>query len=144
MIRLGSLAGYSFEGPRVLAGWTPPAVPAVYAIGCKPEPETRPDRFAIIYVDHGADLSAEGFPFRHRKAAEWIKRAGNKYALFICTFEIPGGSAAHREQIVAELCSVYRPSCNDQQYESSWRGEWIGDYEAPTTGPLTTDRTLDD
>ena len=24
MIRLGSLAGYPFEGPRVLAGWTPP------------------------------------------------------------------------------------------------------------------------
>ena len=25
MIRLGSLAGYPFEGPRLLAGWTPPA-----------------------------------------------------------------------------------------------------------------------
>ena len=32
MIRLGSLAGYPFEGPRVLAGWTAPAGPAVYAI----------------------------------------------------------------------------------------------------------------
>ncbi len=32
MIRLGSLAGYAFEGPRILAGWTPPKEPAVYAI----------------------------------------------------------------------------------------------------------------
>ena len=24
MIRLGSLAGYPFEGPRLLVGWTPP------------------------------------------------------------------------------------------------------------------------
>ena len=32
VIRLGSLAGYPFEGPRVLAGWTPPARPAVFAI----------------------------------------------------------------------------------------------------------------
>ena len=32
MIRLGSLAGYPFEGPRLLAGWTPPAEAAVYAI----------------------------------------------------------------------------------------------------------------
>ena len=31
VIRLGSLAGYPFEGPRVLAGWTVPPVPAVYA-----------------------------------------------------------------------------------------------------------------
>jgi len=42
VIRLGSLAGYPFEGPRVLAGWTPPARAAVYAILYKPEPETRP------------------------------------------------------------------------------------------------------
>ena len=37
MIRLGSLAGYPFEGPRVLAGWTAPAVPAVYAMMYKPD-----------------------------------------------------------------------------------------------------------
>ena len=44
MIRLGSLAGYPFEGPRLLAGWTPPTTAAVYAIAYKPEPDTRPDR----------------------------------------------------------------------------------------------------
>ena len=44
MIRLGSLAGYPFEGPRLLAGWTPPGTPAVYAIVYKPDPETRPER----------------------------------------------------------------------------------------------------
>jgi hypothetical protein len=38
MIRLGSLAGYPFEGPRVLAGWTAPAKPAVYAISQTPSP----------------------------------------------------------------------------------------------------------
>ena len=52
MIRLGSLAGYPFEGPRVLAGWTPPAVAAVYAIVYKPEPETKAERYAVIYVGH--------------------------------------------------------------------------------------------
>jgi hypothetical protein len=42
MIRLGSLAGYPFEGPRVLAGWTPPPSAAVYVIVYKPDPETKP------------------------------------------------------------------------------------------------------
>ena len=46
MIRLGSLAGYPFEGPRLLGGWTPPAIPAVYAILYKPEPDTKPERYA--------------------------------------------------------------------------------------------------
>ena len=32
MIRLGSLAGYPFEGPRALDGWTPPKIAAVYAV----------------------------------------------------------------------------------------------------------------
>jgi hypothetical protein len=78
MIRLGSLAGYPFEGPRLLTGWTPPAAPAVYAILCQPDPDTGPNRYAAIY----------------------------------------------------------HPSCNAQQYGQSWKNEWIGEYSAPTTGPV--------
>ena len=62
MIRLGSLAGYPFEGPRLLGGWTPPASPAVYAIMYKPDPETKPETYAVIYVGHADDLSAERLP----------------------------------------------------------------------------------
>ena len=75
MIRLGSLAGYPFEGPRLLGGWTPPARPAVYAICYKPEPDTKPDRYAVIYVGHSDDLSAERFPFQHPRAHCWVRRA---------------------------------------------------------------------
>ena len=53
MIRLGSAAGYPFEGPRLLAGWTAPAVPAVFAILYRPDPEQRPDRYAVSYVEIG-------------------------------------------------------------------------------------------
>ena len=44
MIRLGSLAGYPFEGPRVLAGWTPPAVAAVYVIVIRPDEDQKPEQ----------------------------------------------------------------------------------------------------
>ena len=77
MIRLGSLAGYPFEGPRLLAGWTPPATAAVYAIAYKPDPEAKPDKYAVIYVGHSDDLAAERFPFQHPRAHCWIKRAGS-------------------------------------------------------------------
>jgi hypothetical protein len=43
MIRLGSLAGYPFEGPRLLGGWTPPSAAAVYAIMYKPDPHKKPE-----------------------------------------------------------------------------------------------------
>ncbi len=91
MIRLGSLAGYPFEGPRVLGGWTPPAVAAVYAIVYKPDPDTKPDRYAVIYVGPRDDLSAERFPFQHPRAACWIRRAGDRWKVYICTYEVPGG-----------------------------------------------------
>ena len=135
MIRLGSLAGYPFEGPRLLGGWTAPGGAAVYAIMCKPDPAK--EAYAVIYVDHSADLAAERFPFKHRRAPAWIKRAGDRYQLYICTYEVPGGLPSHREQIARELSSIYRPSCNEQQYEDTWRAEWIGDYTAPTARSLS-------
>jgi hypothetical protein len=134
MIRLGSLAGYLFEGPRLLAGWSPPARPAVYAVLHRPNAAA--ERYEVIYVDHADDLSAERFPFRHRRAPAWIKRAGGKWELYVATFDVPGGLPSHRELITRELCAVYRPSCNEAQFEQAWEAHWIGEYTAPTTGPL--------
>lgn len=138
MIRLGSLAGYPFEGPRLLGGWTPPAVAAVYAILYKPD--AGKDTYAVIYVDQADDLSKERFPFQHPRAHCWVERAGSKWKVYVCTYEVVGGLRSHRDMIARELTAIYHPRCNVQQYDRSWRDEWIGEYSAPTTGPLTTDR----
>jgi hypothetical protein len=139
VIRLGSLAGYPFEGPRVLAGWTPPTVAAVYAILVIPEAGAS-QQYAVIYVDQSDDLSSERFPFSHPRAASWVRRAGDRFKLAICTYEVPGGLRSHREQIVRELTAIYQPSCNTEQYDPAWKDQWIGDYQAPTAGPLSTPR----
>jgi hypothetical protein len=136
VIRLGSLAGYPFEGPRLLGGWTPPEAAAVYVILYRPDPEPKPERYAVIYAGHADDLSAERFPFQHPRSPCWIRRAGSKWKVYIATFEVPGGTRAHREQIVRELTAVYQPGCNDHQYDQAWKDEWIGEYQAPTTAPV--------
>jgi hypothetical protein len=140
MIRLGSLAGYPFEGPRLMGGWIAPNIPAVYAVVYKPEPDVKPETYAVIYVGHADDLSAEPFPFNHPRAACWTQRAGGRWRLYVCTYEVPGGLWTHREQIMRELISIYHPSCNEEQYDRQWKDHWIGEYQAPTTGPLTTGR----
>jgi hypothetical protein len=141
MIRLGTLAGYAFEGPRLLAGFTPSSRPVVYAILYRPDPEGGPERYGVLYVGHSEDLSRERLPFRHPQASCWLKRVdGQKYKLHICYLEAPGARSGHREQIARELISIYRPGCNPDQYDQAWSEHWIGDYEAPTTGPLTTSR----
>ena len=139
MIRLGSLAGYAFEGPRALAGWTAPQEAAVYAILAKSNP-SRPQEFSVIYVGHADDLSAEGFPFRHPRSTAWINRAGGKFNLHVGWLQVPGGTRSHREQISQELIAIYDPSCNLEKFDRAWKDEWIGEYETPVTEALTTQR----
>src|SRR5260221_6832147 len=38
---------------------------AVFAILYRPDPDARPGRYAVSYVGHSDDLSAERFPFKH-------------------------------------------------------------------------------
>jgi hypothetical protein len=140
MIRLGSLAGYPFEGPRALAGWTPLKIPAVYTIMTLNDPINKPQEFSTIFVGHNGDLTSLGLPYKHPRSPAWIARAKNKFNLYICWYEIPGGSERHREQIARELMAVYSPSCNVEQYDQTWKDEWIGEYSNAFTDPLTTDR----
>lgn len=136
MIRLGSLAGYSFEGPRLLGGWTPPSRPAVYVIMYKPDPDTKPDRYAVIYVGHEDDLAEAGLPFKHPRSNSWIERAGSRWKLHIATYEVVGWSRSHREMIANELTAIYDPHCNEHKFDKAWKDEWIGDYTSELTGPL--------
>jgi hypothetical protein len=142
LIRLGSLAGYAFEGPRLLAGFTPPSRPAVYAILYRPDSDTSPERYGVIYVGHTEDMSDERLPFDHPRASCWLRRVGgDRFKLHICHLEAPGAQPGHREQIMRELVAIYEPGCNPEQYDQTWDEDWIGEYDAPgTTGPLTTGR----
>jgi hypothetical protein len=130
MIRLGSLAGYPFEGPRVLAGWSPPPVAAVYAILLRPRPDR--ERYAVIDVDSSGDLSASGLPLRHPHAGCWIARAGSRWQLYVCWYEVPGDSAAQRAEIVRQLVAMYHPKCSELQYDNDWRPTWLTDPDTPT------------
>jgi len=92
------------------------------------------DEYAVIYVGHSDDLSAERFPFQHPRAHCWVRRAGSKWTVYICTYEVPGGGRPHREQIVRELTAIYQPRCNDQQFDQAWKDEWIGGTTSSSPG----------
>ena len=83
----------------------------------------------MIYVGHADDLSAERLPVQPpggARAGSGGRATGTRLA--ICTYEVPGGLRSHREQIAQELVAIYRPSCNEQQYDRAWKDEWIGEY----------------
>ncbi len=60
--------------------------------------------------------------------------------LRVLTTHLESGGAV---QIARELTAVYQPGCNTERYDPAWKDEWIGDYTAPTAGPLTTARNPD-
>lgn len=138
MIRLGTLGGYPFEGPRVLGGWHPPDQPGLFAVLTRQDPESQ--RYEVIYLGHADDLSEIGLPFQHPQADAWIERASGKWNLSVAFYAIPGGGRSHRERITEELIAIYHPSCNPDQFDRAWKDEWIGSYRAPTAKPLTTRR----
>lgn len=112
MIRLGLAAGYLFDGPRLLGGWTPPSRPGVYVIMYRLTPSTR---YAVIYASHADDLSQAGLPFRHPRTPCWTRRAGDRWHLHVAWLEIPGDTRPHRNHIVTELVTRYTPHCNTRE-----------------------------
>ena len=72
MIRLGSLAGYHFEGPARARRLDRPGH-ARRSTRSSTSPTRRQEQYAVIYVDHSDDLSAERFPFRHPRASCWVQ-----------------------------------------------------------------------
>ena len=120
MIRLGSLAGYPFDGPRLLGGWTPSPVAAVYAVMYKPEPDTKPENYAVMYVGHADDLSAERFPFRHPGAASWIKRAGSKWQLYVSFYQEWACGQGHVDASGNNNIETTGEYCNEDYQYFDW------------------------
>src|SRR5258708_17744858 len=121
MIRLGSRAGYRFGGARLLAGGTPPAAPAVYAILCQPDPDSGPNRYAVIYVGHSDDLSAERLPFRHPDAHLWVRRARSRGKGYAAAYEGPRGRRPHPGPIPPDLTPILPPNPHTPEDHPSWR-----------------------
>ena len=140
VIRLGSLAGYPFEGPRVLAGWTPPAAAAVLR---DPRPSrSRCEGRAVRRHLRGSFRGSGGrtLPVQPSPGRLLAATSGRSVQARDLHVRGAGRTALHREQIVRELTAIYRPSCNTEQYDAEWKDQWIGDYQAPTAGPLSTPR----
>ena len=137
MIRLGSLAGYPFEGPRRARRLDAAGRPAVYAIMYKPEPDTKPavrgdlrrplrrpvgravpvPAPAVAVLDPAGRQPVEGLHLhRTRCPAGWLA---------------PG---ADRQ----ELTAIYQPRLQRAAVRPDLEGRVDRRVHAPTTGPLTT------
>ena len=133
VIRLGSLAGYPFEGPRVLGGLDrrQPSRPSTPCSTGPTERERTPSSTSGTARTCRRRGSRSGT--RRRRAGSSGPGAGTA-----CTSRRTRSPAAARPPGAdgRGAVSVYRPQCNDRQYDPTWREEWIGRLQRPTAGPL--------
>lgn len=126
LIRLGSLAGYSFEGPWRLGGYSPPEKSGIYAVMYKADPDKAPNRYSVIYAGQAENMAEEGLPWKHHASGCWINRAGGKWNLYIAVFFPPHDTLGIRLQIQRELIGIYNCFCNEEKYDLDWEDHWIG------------------
>lgn len=103
---------YKFHAGGELRQSTPPAIPAVYAVTYKENPESKPKAHTVLYFGHAENL-AEALPSVTEQLEQlWNKHAGNTAELYIFIYPMQGSSPRERQTVHGQLCAEYTPSAN--------------------------------
>ena len=127
MIRLGSLAGYPFEGPRLLAGWTPPPAAAVLRDPVQAEPDTA--GAVRGHLRRALPMTCPPSGSRSATRARLVLGAPGRRPLEGLHLHLRGARAVAGRTASRSAASSPRstgPGCNEQQYDQAWKEEWIG------------------
>lgn len=104
---------YRFVSSGALKSWVPPALPAVYAITYKKEPEDRPKEHTVFYFGDAADLAQEASGLNQKVLESWSSTGGSIDDLYVFVHTTANISDAERLRICKQLILDYRPHAND-------------------------------
>ena len=94
-----------------LTSWKPPAVPAVYAITCKQNPD-RPKMHTVLFFGQANDLSRETHELDRQVIDAWKSSGHDVSELYVFVHPIPGSTSGQRFKMQEQLVAEYRPPCN--------------------------------
>lgn len=108
----GKNTRYRFTSGGKLRTWTPPELPAVFAVTYKQNPDSKPKAHTALYFGCAENLSAE-IPAVSMEIHElWNRHAGNVDELFVFMHPMPGSTRGQRERIRSQLVAEYAPAAN--------------------------------
>jgi len=108
----GKRQRFKFLPGGTLTAWSPPTVPAVYAITYKQDPHNRPKSHTVLYFGQGDDLSQEAPAYNRNVLELWANSGGNVSELFVFVHPMPGSTRRERSDVFEQLISEYSPDCN--------------------------------
>ncbi len=111
-ISWGMRQRFKFTSAGALSSWTPPVIPAVYAITYKQDPQNKPKSHTVLYFGQAEDISTQSEVY-HRSVLEvWSEHGRDVRDLFIFVHPMPGSSSHERGQVHQQLIAEYGPECN--------------------------------
>ncbi len=108
----GKHSRYKFVSGGELRAWSPPLVPAVFAITYKQDPATKPNSHTVLYFGHAENLSDEMPAVNEEINDLWNKTAGNADKLYVFVYPMPGSTQGQRANIHWQLVTEYSPAGN--------------------------------
>jgi hypothetical protein len=111
-ISWGKRQRFKFSSCGYLVRWSPPMIPALYAITYKQDPKNNPKNHTVLYFGQADDLSERAPAGTSEVLSTWTSNGGDANELFIFVHPMPGSTLQDRSALHAQLLSEYWPDCN--------------------------------
>lgn len=112
-ISWGKRERYKFNKGGALPVWSPPAIPAVYAITYQQDSDKQPKSHTVLYFGEVADMAQEAPAQNERILQSWRDTGGSPSDLFVFIHPMDGSTKHERVKLQQQLVLDYRPHCNE-------------------------------
>jgi hypothetical protein len=112
IISWGRRERYAFSSCGALESWTPPAVPAVYAVTYQRDPSNTPKSHTVLLFGESANLSDQAYSIKTRMNDLLSRQGGNYSDLFIFIHPMKDSAPIERSRVVERLVLEYQPEGN--------------------------------
>jgi hypothetical protein len=103
----------SIVEPTPVEEWQPTEEAGVFLVMHQPDPENRPDHFAIDYCGERSRLgSYQGYSWLPQIKRRLLARAGTEDNVFVAVYPMPGSTRSERKYVKQQIIEEYDPHFN--------------------------------
>jgi hypothetical protein len=111
-ISWGKSERFKFGSCGALIHWSPPKIPALYAITYKQDPKNKPKNHTVLFFGQADDLSEQAPALNGEILDTWTNNGGEAGELFVFIHPMPGSTLRNRLTVHEQLVLEYRPDGN--------------------------------
>lgn len=111
-ITWGKSERFKFSSVGALVHWSPPTLPAVYAVSYKQDPKNSPKSHTVLFFGQANDLNQQAPAHNQEILDVWAHSGGDINELMVFIHPMPGSTLTDRLNVHERLVAEYRPDYN--------------------------------